>query len=146
MIRGWKELGNWIDADRAGMRIRDRLVDDAREWAAADDVKKDGYLYTGARLASACEWAATHRDDLGDVEAVFLAASEEAHAEEANRERRLREEAEARARKERSLRQRFVAVAVAAGIFALVSGGLGWLAKSYGDKASVRGGQGEDRL
>ena len=136
LIRGWKELGNWIDADRAGMRIRDRLVDDAREWAAADDVKKDGYLYTGARLASACEWAATHRDDLGDVEAVFLAASEEAHAEEANRERRLREEAEARARKERSLRQRFVAVAVAAGIFALVAGGLGWLAKSYGDKAS----------
>ena len=128
LIRGWKELGQWIDADRAGMRIRDRLVDDAREWAAADDVKKDGYLYTGARLASACEWAATHRDDLGDVEAVFLAASEEAHAEEANRERRLRAEAEARARKERSLRQRFVAVAVAAGIFALVAGGLGWLA------------------
>jgi len=136
LIRGWKELGKWIDANRAGMRIRDRLGDDAREWAEADPEKKDGYLYTGARLAVAREWAATHRDDMGEVEVVFLAASEEAHAEEAHRERRLREEAEARARKERSLRQRFVAVAAAAGLFAVVSGALGWLAKSYGDKAS----------
>jgi len=136
LIRGWKELGKWIDADRAGMRIRDRLGDDAREWVEADPEKKEGYLYTGARLAVAREWAAAHRDDMGEVEVVFLAASEEAHAEEAHRERRLREEAEARARKERSLRQRFVAVAAVAGIFALVSGGLGWLAKSSGDKAS----------
>ena len=136
LIRGWKELGKWIDANRAGMRIRDRLGDDAREWAEADPEKKEGYLYTGARLAVAREWAAAHRDDMGEVEIVFLAASEEAHAEEAHRERRLREEAEARARKERSLRQRFVAVAGVAGIFAAVSGGLGWLAKSYGDRAS----------
>jgi len=136
LIRGWKELGKWIDANRTGMRVRDRLGDDAREWAEADPEKKDGFLYTGARLAVAREWAATHRDDMGEVEVVFLATSEEAHAEEAHRERRLREEAEARARKERSLRQRFVAVAAVAAIFAVVSGGLGWLAKSYGDKAS----------
>src|SRR5262249_37616818 len=40
----------------------------------------------------------------------------------------------AQARKERSLRQRFVAVAVVAGLFALVSGGLGWLAQNYAGK------------
>src|SRR5262249_12722909 len=60
----------------------------------------------------------------------------EVHQEEADRERRRREEAEAQARKERSLRQRFAAVAVVAGLFALVSGGLGWLAMEYADKAS----------
>ena len=37
--------------------------------------------------------------------------------------------------------ERFVAVAVAAGIFAAVSGGLGWLAKPYGDKAKDEAGK-----
>jgi TIR domain len=129
LIRGWEELRRWIDDNRAGMRTRDRLGDAAREWAAATPETKHGYLYPGARLADARDWAATHRDDLGDVEASFLSASETAHREEADLQIQLRKDAEARARRERSLRKRFVAVAAAAGVFALVAGGLGWLAR-----------------
>jgi hypothetical protein len=134
LIRGWKELRLWIEDNRASMRTRDRLAEAAKEWAAAAPDKKDDYLFTGARLAEAVEWASTHLDDPGDLESAFLATSKEARQEEADRERRRREEAEAQARKERSLRQRFVAVAIVAGLFALVSGGLGWLAQNYADK------------
>ena len=47
---GLEGAGKWIDANRAGIRIRDRLGDDAREWAEADPEKKEGFLYTALAL------------------------------------------------------------------------------------------------
>jgi tetratricopeptide (TPR) repeat protein len=80
LIRGWTELRQWIDADRAGLRIHHRLSEAAREWDAAS--RHSSYLYAGARLAVAREWAAAHGDELNALEADFLAASYEAERQQ----------------------------------------------------------------
>ena len=77
LIRGWPQLRKWIETDRAGLRTHLRLTDAAKEWADASPETKEGTLYTGARLAVASEWAASHRDELGALEAAFLSASQE---------------------------------------------------------------------
>src|SRR5271157_4684124 len=62
LIRGWKQLRQWIDADRAGLRIQLQLTEAAREWEA--NGRESSFLYGGTRLAVAREWAKTHRDEL----------------------------------------------------------------------------------
>jgi len=112
LIRGWPQLRKWIETDRAGHRTQLRLAEAAKEWADAGVETKEGTLYTGARLAVTSEWAASHRDELGVVEAAFLSASQEHErqkkADEAEKNRRLAEaerqraeEAEARQQAER---------------------------------------------
>ncbi|MBV8268791.1 MAG: hypothetical protein JO252_20885, partial [Planctomycetaceae bacterium] len=109
LIRGWTQLRQWIEAERAGLRTQRRLTEAAQEWAAARPEHQADYLYSGARLAVSREWAATHRDELNPIEAAFLATSEGAErqrqADEAEKNRRLAEserqraeEAEARKR------------------------------------------------
>jgi TIR domain len=73
LIRGWKQLRQWIDADRAGLRVHRQLTEAAQEWEA--DGRESSFLYGGTRLAVAREWAKTHRDELNALEAEFLAAS-----------------------------------------------------------------------
>ena len=73
LIRGWGRLREWIDADRAGLRIQRQLSEAAREWEA--NRRESSFLYGGTRLAVAREWAKTHRDALNVLEAEFLAAS-----------------------------------------------------------------------
>ena len=76
LIRNWPQLRKWIDADRAGLRTRTRLSESARDW------KNSGldstYLYSGARLALAEEWTASHPGELSIDEAEFLRCSSEA--------------------------------------------------------------------
>ena len=76
LIRNWPQLRKWIDADRAGLRTRTRLSESAR------DRKNSGldstYLYSGARLALAEEWTASHPGELSIDEAEFLRCSSEA--------------------------------------------------------------------
>jgi hypothetical protein len=109
LIRGWRQLRQWVDAERAGLRVQRRLTEAAQEWAAAEPEHKEDYLYSGARLAVGREWAETHRGELSSVEAAFLAASEEAERQrqqdELENERRLREAAEAAREAERNLRE-----------------------------------------
>jgi hypothetical protein len=76
LIRSWPQLRKWIDADRAGLRTRTRLTEAAREWKNAG--RDTAYLYTGARLAVAKEWEASHPHELSTVEAEFLARGLEA--------------------------------------------------------------------
>jgi len=99
LIRGWTQLRQWVDSERAGLRIHRRLTEAAQEWADATPEAKDDFLYSGARLAFCREWAATHRDEFSSIEAAFVAASEEAERQrkddEVENERRLREAAEA---------------------------------------------------
>ncbi|WP_165244546.1 toll/interleukin-1 receptor domain-containing protein [Paludisphaera soli] len=105
LIRGWSRLRGWIEADRAGMRIRDRLAETAREWSGAASEHKADYLYAGAQLALAREWASAHRDELSALEVAFLGTGEEAERQrtqdEAEQQRRLREAAEEAAEAER---------------------------------------------
>ena len=59
LIQGWPELRQWIDADRAGLRTQRRLTEAAREWES--NGRDASFLYGGARLAVANEWAESHR-------------------------------------------------------------------------------------
>jgi TIR domain len=76
LIRSWPQLRKWIDADRAGLRTRTRLTEAARDWKNAG--RDPAYLYTGARLAVAKEWEASHPGELSADEAEFLRYSREA--------------------------------------------------------------------
>ena len=100
LIRGWKKLRQWIDADRAGLRVHRQLTEAAREW---EDHRSDAsFLFRGTRLAVAREWAESHRYDLNPTESAFLAASQEAERkreeQDLEKERRLRRAEEERAR------------------------------------------------
>ncbi len=80
LIRGWSELRKWIDADRAGLRTQRRLTEAAREWEG--NGRDASFLYGGARLAVAKEWAGAHGAELNVLEAEFLAASVEAEGKQ----------------------------------------------------------------
>ncbi len=75
LLREWPLLREWIDADRAGLLIRQRLIDDADTWA--HEGKRPSDLYRGPRLADAHAWAVTadHDTDLTTPAREFLEAS-----------------------------------------------------------------------
>lgn len=136
LIRNWPQLRKWIDADRAGLRTRTRLSEASREWENAGH--ESAYLYTGARLVVAAEWADSHPGELSSAEAEFLRlslegqkqreASELEAAQRLSRAEAARaEEAEKRAKEQKQaaskLRRRAFAAAGAA-IAALILLGL----------------------
>ncbi|MFI9405194.1 hypothetical protein [Nocardia sp. NPDC052316] len=53
VIDAWPELRKWIDADREGHLVRQRVAADAAEWSAAQ--RNRALLYRGTRLAQARE-------------------------------------------------------------------------------------------
>ncbi|HLT09287.1 MAG TPA: helix-turn-helix domain-containing protein [Micromonosporaceae bacterium] len=72
VLVAWPRLREWIDADRAGLRIHRQLADAAAAWRDSDhDVNA---LYRGTRLAAASEWAndPAHVDLLNPLERSFL--------------------------------------------------------------------------
>jgi tetratricopeptide (TPR) repeat protein len=138
LIRGWKQLRQWIDADRAGLRIHLQLTEAAREWQNHN--RDESWLYTGGRLAVAREWSEAPPSDLNPLEREFLNASlalhrrredekleaararEEAERERAGVERKRAEEAEAAARQQRRLSRWIMLAAVLAGVLAIAAG------------------------
>jgi hypothetical protein len=48
LIRGWLELGRWINEDRAGLRLHRRLTEAASEWKR--EQCSEDLLYRGSRL------------------------------------------------------------------------------------------------
>jgi hypothetical protein len=79
LIRSWPQLRKWIDADRAGLRTRTRLTEAARDWQNSG--RDATFLYTGARLAVASEWAGLHPGELSTEEAEFVRYSLEAQTQ-----------------------------------------------------------------
>ncbi|MFF7250741.1 hypothetical protein ACFZBU_43580 [Embleya sp. NPDC008237] len=85
LLRAWPRLQEWIDADRAGLLLRQRLDEAATHWAAtpaADAPGKrrrgdSGRLYRGDLLAEALKYAKAHPGVLGSTSAAFLHASED---------------------------------------------------------------------
>ena len=127
LIRSWPQLRKWIDVDRQGFRTRTRLTEATRDWENSGC--DPAYLYAGARLAVAEEWAGQHSGELSTSEAEFLRRSAEAQQErEANEleaaqrlaraEAERAEEAEKRAQEQKQaasrLRRRAFAAAGAA--------------------------------
>ncbi|QFZ16559.1 WD40 repeat domain-containing protein [Saccharothrix syringae] len=55
LLQAWPRLRSWIDQDREGQLLRQRLEEDAATWAAQE--RDASLLYRGARLETARHWA-----------------------------------------------------------------------------------------
>ncbi|ANN19410.1 hypothetical protein SD37_29845 [Amycolatopsis orientalis] len=73
LIRGWPRLREWLAEDREGLRVHRQLTEATDAWESVD--RDDGWLYRGARLAIAMEWAGEHDSALSQRERRFLDAS-----------------------------------------------------------------------
>ena len=71
LIQGWPRLQEWIEQDRAILRIHRRLTEAAREWARLGQDKS--YLYRGTRLAEVQRIASV--SDFSVQERAFVQAS-----------------------------------------------------------------------
>jgi WD40 repeat protein/DNA-binding SARP family transcriptional activator len=107
LLREWPRLQSWLEEDQEGRRLHIHLASAAREWEARGRDRAE--LYRGARLSAALDWTARHATQLSRLEREFVAAS---RAESGRQVRRLRIVLAGVAV--------LLAVAVAAGIFALV--------------------------
>ncbi|WP_405536805.1 helix-turn-helix domain-containing protein [Streptomyces sp. NBC_00075] len=74
LLRAWPRLAGWIDADRAGLRTRQRLTEAAEDWERHG--RRSELLWQGAVLSVAAQWAADHPGRADEREQAFLAASD----------------------------------------------------------------------
>jgi len=81
LIRGWPHLRQWIDEDRAGLRVHRRLTESAQEWQRL--WHDQSVLYRGARLSEVMSWHRKTESTLNDLEYEFLNASIELQKREA---------------------------------------------------------------
>jgi WD40 repeat protein len=90
LIHEWPRLRQWLDEDRESLRLQRRLAEAAQEWRRQG--RDPSYLYQGARLAQAAEWAG-QGESLNELERDFLAASlaEQNRLEQAQEQQRQRE-------------------------------------------------------
>nr|WP_203690123.1 WD40 repeat domain-containing protein [Streptomyces sp. SID12488] len=74
LLHAWPRLRDWIDEDRGGNLLRQRLEEDSRSW---EESKRDtSLLYRGSRLEQAHTWAKSAGDTFLTRSAVqFLTAS-----------------------------------------------------------------------
>ncbi|UGT39572.1 hypothetical protein LTV02_26375 [Nocardia yamanashiensis] len=86
VLSAWPRLRGWIDEDRVGYLMRQRLETDAAEWAAQD--RDPSLCYRGTRLRNAGE--VLDRRSIGPLAAEFLAASEAAAARTGRRSARAK--------------------------------------------------------
>ena len=92
LIRGWTRLRGWIDENRAALLTHRQLAEAAEAWQRNN--QDESFLYQGARLAQATEWAEVYTGELNDSEWKFLRASQAAvqafeQTQEAARQREL---------------------------------------------------------
>ncbi|MFF5858558.1 hypothetical protein ACFY8B_23500 [Streptomyces sp. NPDC012751] len=84
LLSAWPRLRGWIDTDRAGNLLRQRLEDDAGAWE--HDREDTSRLYRGARLDAARDWAASNGSGvLSPAATAFLTASQGVRRQEARR-------------------------------------------------------------
>jgi DNA-binding SARP family transcriptional activator/ABC-type glycerol-3-phosphate transport system substrate-binding protein len=111
----WPRFAGWIEDRRDDLRLRNRLIDTAQEWAEAGEDPE--FLLTRGRLAQIRGWAGETDLPMGATEKRFLEASVALDA------RRAAEEAE-RANREREMerrsRTRGRVIAVIGGIASIV--------------------------
>ncbi|MEU2060819.1 helix-turn-helix domain-containing protein [Streptomyces sp. NPDC013455] len=93
LLHSWPRLRAWIDADRAGLLLRQRLAHAAAAWER--EGRDPSALYRGTRLDAVRSWAeeTDGLGPLGPAEEAFLRASqaeEEAGQRQARRQVRLR--------------------------------------------------------
>ncbi|MFD9685048.1 AAA family ATPase [Kitasatospora sp. NPDC059088] len=88
VLRAWQQLRDWIEHDRAGLQLRQRLHDAADAWER--DGRDEGALYRGVRLAAAVQWVeeSAQRHGTTPVAREFVAAGQARQAAERRAERR----------------------------------------------------------
>lgn len=89
VLWAWPRLAGWIDADRAGLRLRQRITDGALAWERAG--RAEELLLQGAALTLACQWATDHPgpEALPARDRAYLKASGHAAQRGVRRLRRL---------------------------------------------------------
>jgi WD40 repeat protein len=73
LIGGWRRLGRWVNENRETSRLKERLLDSAREWWK--NGRKEDFLYRGAQLATAAESFGSSEETLPKLGREFLKAS-----------------------------------------------------------------------
>ncbi|MEU4800887.1 WD40 repeat domain-containing protein [Actinosynnema sp. NPDC023587] len=74
LLQAWPRLRSWIDQDREGQLLRQRLEEDSATWATQE--RDPSLLYRGARLETARHWAdAAGPGGLTGVAQDFLSVS-----------------------------------------------------------------------
>ena len=111
LFRSWKDLEEWLEADRRLLIWRDRLRADLLRWNSA--AQDEGGLLRGRRLLEAEVWLADHADDLSSAERTFIQASVAARERD-------------RAARDRRRRRLVVGLAVASVFFLTLAGVTGW--------------------
>jgi WD40 repeat protein len=114
LIREWPRLRNWLQEDTAGRQLRSHITQSARQWSERGQDPAD--LYHGARLSAALDWWRSHDRGLNALEREYLTESRAASQRQLEQQRRTN-------RRLRTLLAGtaiFLAVAVVAGLFALV--------------------------
>ena len=76
LLWAWPRLREWLAEDRDGRRILRDITIGTQVWLAAD--RESSQLFSGLRLALACDWRAGHDDELNPQEREFLDASKRA--------------------------------------------------------------------
>ncbi|MEC3954911.1 WD40 repeat domain-containing protein [Nocardia sp. CDC153] len=84
VLTAWPRLRTWIDEDRVGYLVRQRLESDAAEWAAQH--RDPSLLYRGTRLRNALD--NVDPPPVGPLAHEFLAAADAASRKSRNRSRR----------------------------------------------------------
>ncbi|HEY5777488.1 MAG TPA: toll/interleukin-1 receptor domain-containing protein [Terrimicrobiaceae bacterium] len=91
LISGWRRLGNWVNENREKTRLKERLLDSAREWQ--QNGKGGDFLYRGTQLAAAEESFGSGMQFLAQLAREFLEASvAERNRERAERQRQRAED------------------------------------------------------
>jgi len=145
LIREWPTLRGWLEEDREGLRLHQRLTEAAQEWDALGCDPE--VLYRGARLAQASEWVDSHPENVNPLERSFLDASKSLVEKESmervaqqQREldaaRRLAETERARAEEQSRARQRLRKLAVFLTIALMVAGALAVTAIVFGQRTA----------
>jgi hypothetical protein len=116
LIRGWPKLRSWLDQNRSGHLLHQRITESAREWEKTPD---ESVLFRGARLAQAMEWRQSNESLLNQLEREFLDGSVRL---------KDREDQEARRGKIQSKRLKLMACALAV-IVALPTLAIGYWTK-----------------
>ena len=118
LLRDWPRLVAWLDEDRIGRRVHERLTTSAAVWAEGG--REPGELARGTRLDSIVEWSRDHLDDLTLLERDYVDASRaEANCELEEARTRVAFET----RRTRRLRTSLVGIAVLL-VVALAAGGV----------------------
>jgi WD40 repeat protein len=131
LIREWPALKEWLDEDRASIRLHRHLTESARAWERLD--WDPGELYRGGRLAQGSEWAEAHAAELNPLERRFLSASlDRARQREAEREVQRQRELEAARRLVEEQTRAAAAEKQRATVQARATSRLRWLAAGLG--------------